>query len=466
MRLSEDDAWHETAPSQWSTTRAHRSIQLEEGFEEEVQQRDDAADEGSASDSSDAPPDGRDDAQATTPTSSTRLTCSDAIVALWRERGEELNTADTVAALAERFAYPTVKQNMEPARKAYHGSQYRPPAMTSHDIEIRKRAYHSQPKPVFDDSLGEEAWHIERNAWTESFTGVKFRSDSTKADKNKAYRDADKAYKKARAQDVSADGTCWFEVRRRLVMHEFEYYTSDGVRSDEAFFCDYVDWLASRWEKALCPSGLSPDEPAHGPTSSAAAAGEGEIVQCEICHEVRPSFMTSIRPFELDAILDRAELDYAKAAKRKGKGANADTDVEKMDATELFDSPSDREASRLKLFSCNGLAACARCRAPSFEELRVLLTARKLDSMVSVGCSSTYSAFASCVQLGVLKFSDGNHATLPRLESTPFFDATEEEIALVRMSVPCIEIKVLKKGGTVSKTHSVRAPRRTDQHAA
>ena len=58
----------------------------------------------------------------------------------------------------------------------------------------------------------------------------------------------------------------------------------------------------------------------------------------------------------------------------------------------------------------------------------------------------------------MLRFSAENNAfpALPAFSSTPFSDAWEAEVALVRMTVPCIEIKVLKHGGTLSKTHSVR----------
>ena len=36
------------------------------------------------------------------------------------------------------------------------------------------------------------------------------------------------------------------------------------------------------------------------------------------------------------------------------------------------------------------------------------------------------------------------------------------QIALVRKSIPCIELKMLKHGGTVSKTHSVCIPNKVD----
>ena len=45
----------------------------------------------------------------------------------------------------------------------------------------------------------------------------------------------------------------------------------------------------------------------------------------------------------------------------------------------------------------------------------------------------------------------------PPLRETPFWDAWDAEIALVRLTIPCVELKVLKHGGTLSKTHSVRA---------
>jgi hypothetical protein len=49
-------------------------------------------------------------------------------------------------------------------------------------------------------------------------------------------------------------------------------------------------------------------------------------------------------------------------------------------------------------------------------------------------------------------------AALDCYRDTPFYDATEAEIALVRLTIPCVEIKVLKHGGTLSKTHSVCVP--------
>ena len=57
----------------------------------------------------------------------------------------------------------------------------------------------------------------------------------------------------------------------------------------------------------------------------------------------------------------------------------------------------------------------------------------------------------------MLRFSAENNAfpALPVFSTTPFSDAWEAEVALVRLTVPCIEIKVLKHGGTLSKTHSV-----------
>mmetsp|Transcript_41998 Transcript_41998/g.101102 ORF Transcript_41998/g.101102 Transcript_41998/m.101102 type:complete len:279 (-) Transcript_41998:164-1000(-) len=48
------------------------------------------------------------------------------------------------------------------------------------------------------------------------------------------------------------------------------------------------------------------------------------------------------------------------------------------------------------------------------------------------------------------------------LKACPFADCTDAEIALVRKSIPCIELKMLKCGGTISKTHSVCVPNKVD----
>ena len=76
-----------------------------------------------------------------------------------------------------------------------------------------------------------------------------------------------------------------------------------------------------------------------------------------------------------------------------------------------------------------GQHVCGRCSRPDKEELNA----------------------------GVLRFSAANFAfpVLPPIEQTPFADAWEAEVALVRVTLPCVEIKVLKHGGTLSKTHSV-----------
>ena len=64
------------------------------------------------------------------------------------------------------------------------------------------------------------------------------------------------------------------------------------------------------------------------------------------------------------------------------------------------------------------------------------------------------------IAAGVLRYSKENMscAVLPSYSDTPFHDATEAEIALVRLTIPCVELKVLKHGGTLSKTHSVCVP--------
>ena len=85
-----------------------------------------------------------------------------------------------------------------------------------------------------------------------------------------------------------------------------------------------------------------------------------------------------------------------------------------------------------------GTTLCYRCRSPKKDE----------------------------VQAGTLRFSKENSA-FPLLKelhcagATPFYEATEGEIALVRLTNPCIVIKMLNHGGTLSSSHSVRcsAPR-------
>ena len=89
-------------------------------------------------------------------------------------------------------------------------------------------------------------------------------------------------------------------------------------------------------------------------------------------------------------------------------------------------------AALLNKYNLVGRLVCNRCLRPDKEEL----------------------------QAGILRFSAANHAMpiLPAMTAdVPFSYATPAEIALVRLTIPCIEIKVLKHGGTLSKTHSVRA---------
>ena len=79
-----------------------------------------------------------------------------------------------------------------------------------------------------------------------------------------------------------------------------------------------------------------------------------------------------------------------------------------------------------------GRMLCARCRMPGKDE----------------------------IEAGTLRFSAANFAfpCLKQLHwagATPFHGAREEEIALVRLTNPCIQIKVLKMLGTLSKSHSV-----------
>ena len=121
--------------------------------------------------------------------------------------------------------------------------------------------------------------------------------------------------------------------------------------------------------------------------------------RCAVCDELRPSWMTTLTTVD-DTFLAACD---AGSAKLLGKYRDC------------------------KL--------CNRCRRPKPDE----------------------------VAAGVLRFSAENNA-FPKLaelletdDPPPFADAWDAEIALVRLTIPCVQIKVLKHGGTLSKTHSVRA---------
>ena len=105
-----------------------------------------------------------------------------------------------------------------------------------------------------------------------------------------------------------------------------------------AGWSDYVDSLGAEWETTL---------------------GHIKVSQCEICHEVRPSFMTTIGRFDLEAIV------AAKDAKHRAKTKTE----EKSDGDPLFQSPAAHERALRRLRPCDGANACGRCRDPCSERV-------------------------------------------------------------------------------------------------
>lgn len=118
---------------------------------------------------------------------------------------------------------------------------------------------------------------------------------------------------------------------------------------------------------------------------------------CDVCKELRPQWMRRVQ----------------------------------LVTQELLNSwRKEKELARAELLQpFVGFYVCSRCIAPDRYEL----------------------------QANTLRFSAKNNAMpkLPPFLKTPFKDAWDAEIALVRLTIPCVEIKVLKTNSTLSKTHSV-----------
>ena len=175
-----------------------------------------------------------------------------------------------------------------------------------------------------------------------------------------------------------------------------------GYTDAEAKFCGSFDWCAASWARKQQQLVEQFDDEA-----------------CAVCKERRPSWMTSLRVVSADGDGDGS------------KGWLHDELQAGKISSEMRDVLLRRHA---------GQRLCARCRQPNKEECRA----------------------------GILRFSSVNcsFACLPPFDSSPFATAWEAEIALVRLTIPCIEIKVLKHGGTLSKTHSVCVPNKVERIAS
>ena len=165
---------------------------------------------------------------------------------------------------------------------------------------------------------------------------------------------------------------------RRNLASEFRY------TPEEAKFCDAFDAFAKRWETAQMEYGKLEDE----------------CVRCDVCLELKPPWMTTVRMVLRGSQLDKAlRDDKAKKEKRKNK---------------VWDDYVDKQ--------CVDKYLCDRCRAPSQIEKDV----------------------------GFHKFSESNHAHLKekvpdfpveqlRIQKDPyaaFAIAWDAELALVRMTIP------------------------------
>lgn len=183
---------------------------------------------------------------------------------------------------------------------------------------------------------------------------------------------------------------------------------------EEAQFCAMFDAFADQWECAQ---------------QELVDATEG-IRACDVCKERRPPWMTTVRCVDVNCL---------------------DTGLTSGDV-----SPDNQAKWNAHVQTLHGKWLCDRCRAPSLAEKNA----------------------------GVHKFSAANRAVLTELPHAnecarlqaltaqqldielrnkenwfkSFAIATDAELAFVRMTIPCVRLKMLKYGGMLSQSHSVRVP--------
>ena len=357
--------------------------------------------------------------------------CRNAIEALLTDAGTRIPTAAIISALKGRFEEKTIRNNLNAALKACGYDE------TVLEFEYLWAAYYAGPPPPITGHPTREEQR-QMDIWYNAFTGGELRE--TGRMRTKYMNTARTRYEKQACEHP------WVKTRPRLHMAQFKY----SVR--EAFFCDCVDAYASSWEQRL---------------------GSVTIATCDICQETRPSFMTTLRAFDLDTIVAEAEAKHLKTRRREvGEG-----EARHRVPVPLFEDPQMRAMAMAKLSPCDGKQACDRCRTPSFTELQVgvlKFSAANRALLPQTHEPEAAVAFADALRSAHAAAADGAKPDeqmarqqqreqqrkcieAERAARTVFDDAWPEEIALVRMAVPCIEIKALKQGGTVSKTHSVRA---------
>ena len=171
----------------------------------------------------------------------------------------------------------------------------------------------------------------------------------------------------------------------------------------EAYRCDQFDAAALAWDRLQAELTNTLDEAPNGN-------------RCECCDETKPVWMSTLQL--VGRCADPAHVDPTRRGSREvpeaWKKAGADSLVDVYEGKWL----------------------CTQCRGkPSSEE----------------------------IEAGHLEFDAKNNVHLPPLYE--FGDATDEEIALVRMLIPCISLKVLKHGGVLSKMHSLCVPNQVSRVA-
>ena len=380
------------------------------------------------------------------PEADVNVKCYRAIRSLLKSAGRDMTLQEVVHRLHPPFAQGTLRNNHGHARRScnYHNDL---------PMETHWPAYRAGPPPEDHNGTPSAEASTKMNRWFEEYIGTEL---------EEAGEERKKAINKARVRytQQTTGKHSWVGRRRRWNMR-----THFGYSIREAFVCDYVDMLGERWEQSL---------------------SEITIQQCEICQETRPSFMTTTSVFELDEIMADAETRHLRKNTRDVVDAN---DVVRKVQEPLFRIDRMRDTAMAKLRPCDGKLACARCRTPTFTELQngvlkfsaanraLLPQPHELESIAAFTAAlrdahaahprpsegeqpctgGSLPADGEQEEPSTKRAREAAERTAERAARTVFDDAWPEEIALVRMAVPCIEIKALKQGGTVSKTHSVCA---------
>ena len=191
----------------------------------------------------------------------------------------------------------------------------------------------------------------------------------------------------------------WPRQRRSAdVMHRLRYTPL------EAYRCDQFDGLAYAWDEKQAQL--------EEQLRDALKGG-----RCDCCAEIRPVWISELR---LVANQNVRGIKAERPLAWKSPAADA-----------IFNRYANEPRKDIDGTEYVGSFLCSRCRGtPSKAELEN--------------------------EDGMLRFDEENDMHLTDLGE--FADAWDAEIALVRMLVPCIRLKVLKHGGVLSKMHSVCLP--------